>query len=63
MDIFDVELANVVHSAAHLKIFYHEEKERSGMPVLSTLSDLEDYLKRRSGEETNTCNNVHLSLH
>ena len=51
MDIFDVELADVVHSAAHLKIFYHEEKIRSGIPVLSTLSDLENHLKRRRDED------------
>jgi len=51
MEIFDVELADVVHASAHLKVFYHEEGKRAGMPALLTLSDLEDYLRRKRDQD------------
>ena len=51
MNVFDVELADVVHAAAHLKVFYHVEGKRNSMEVLLTLPDLEDYLKRRRDED------------
>jgi hypothetical protein len=51
MDVFDVELADVVHAAAHLRVFYHEEKKQIKRQVLITLSDLENHLKRRRDED------------
>lgn len=51
MDIFDVELADIVHASAHLKVFYHEEGKRAGMQVLLTLTELEDYLRRKRDED------------
>lgn len=52
MEIFDVDLQDVVHAAAHLKIFYHEEKTRSGKYVPITLVELEDYLRKKRNEST-----------
>jgi hypothetical protein len=50
MDIFDVDLRDVVHAAARLKVFYHEEKKRVGSEVPLTLAELEEYLKRKRTE-------------
>ena len=50
MDIFDVDLADMVHVSAYLKVFYHEEGKRAGMEVLLSLSALEDYLRRKRDE-------------
>ena len=50
MEIFDVELQDIVHSAAHLKIFYHQEPKRVGLNVPITLVELEEHLKKRRVE-------------
>ena len=47
MEIFDVDLRDVVHAAAHLKIFYHEEEKRVGVDLPVTLSELEEVLTRK----------------
>ena len=46
MQIFDVELDDVVHVAAHLKIFYHEEEKGIGIEVPVTLNELEALIPR-----------------
>jgi hypothetical protein len=52
MEIFDVDIQDMVHAAAHLKVFYHEEGKRkgSGMPIM--LNELEEYLRKKR-EESN----------
>ena len=50
MDIFDVDLQDIVHAAAHLKIFYHQEAKRAGEDVPITLVELEEYLKKKRME-------------
>jgi len=51
MDVFDVGLQDVVHAAAHLKVFYHEEAKRVGMEIPVTLPELEESLrKKRAGD-------------
>jgi len=50
MEIFDVDIQDVVHAAAHLKIFYHEETKRVDKLVPVTLTDLEDYLRKKRME-------------
>jgi len=50
MEIFDVDLQDVVHAAANLKVFYHEEGKRVGMEMPVTLSELEEYLRRKRRE-------------
>jgi hypothetical protein len=50
MEIFDVDLQDVVHAAAHLKVFYHEEAKRMTLEVPVTLAELEQYLKTKSTE-------------
>ena len=50
MEIFDVDLQDVVHAAAHLKVFYHEEEKKSGSDLPITLRELEEYLKKRIEE-------------
>jgi hypothetical protein len=50
MEIFDVELQDIVHAAAHLKVFYHEEMNRVGEFVPITLTELEEYLKKKRAE-------------
>jgi hypothetical protein len=47
MEIFDVDLQDVVHAAANLKVFYHEETKRLGDEVPTTLAELEEYLRRK----------------
>jgi hypothetical protein len=47
MDIFDVDLRDVVHAAAHLKIFYREEGKRVEGEVPVTLAELEDVLTKK----------------
>ena len=51
MEIFDVDLQDVVHAAAHLKIFYHEEEKVKDSDLPITLRELEEYLKRKRIEE------------
>jgi hypothetical protein len=48
MEVFDVELEDIVHAAAHLKVFYHEEQKRVGMELPITLAELEEYLKEKT---------------
>lgn len=50
MEVFDVELQDIVHAAAHLKVFYHEETKRTGKNIPITLNELEDYLKKKRTE-------------
>jgi len=51
LEVFDVDIQDVVHAAAHLKIFYHEEERRNDHDVPVTLTELEDWLrKRRTGD-------------
>lgn len=50
MDVFDVDLQDIVHAAAHLKIFYHQEMKRGEKEMPITLTELEDYLKKRRAE-------------
>lgn len=50
MEIFDVDLQDVVHAAANLKVFYHEEGKRVGVEMPVTLSELEEYLRRKRRE-------------
>ena len=47
MDVFDVDLQDIVHAAAHLKIFYHQ---RVGEDMPITLVELEEYLKKKRVE-------------
>ena len=47
MEIFDVDLQDVVHAAATLKVFYHEEGKRVGIEMPVTLAELEEYLRRK----------------
>lgn len=49
MEIFDVDVQDVVHASAHVKVFYHEEEKRIGATVPVTLADLENYLRKRRG--------------
>src|SRR5947207_8913782 len=50
MDIFDVDLQDIVHASAHLKIFYHEETKHVDEDVPITLVELEEYLKKKRVE-------------
>ena len=50
MEIFDVGLQDIVHASAHLKVFYHEESKRAGKEIPITLTELEDYLKKKRAE-------------
>ena len=50
MEIFDVDLQDIVHAAAHLKLFYYQETKREEMDIPITLVELEDYLKRKRVE-------------
>ncbi len=50
MDIFDVDLQDIVHAAAHLKLFYHEEPKHVDEDVPITLVELEEYLKKKRVE-------------
>jgi hypothetical protein len=52
MEIFDVDIQDVVHAAAHLKVFYHEEEKRKSMFVPITLSELEEYLRKKRTENS-----------
>ena len=52
MDIFDVDIQDVVHAAAHLKVFYHQEWKRSGLVVPITLCDLEEYMRKKRVESS-----------
>ena len=52
MEIFDVDLQDVVHAAAHLKVFYHEEEKMSESDLPITPRELEEYLKKKRIEET-----------
>jgi len=47
MEVFDVDIQDVVHAAAHLKVFYHEEGKRNGLDLPITLTELEDYLLKK----------------
>ena len=47
MEVFDVDIQDVVHASAHLKLFYHDEAKRAGKDVPITLIELEDYLKQK----------------
>ena len=51
MEIFDVDIQDVVHAAAHLKLFYHEEEKIAAQEVPVTLTELEDYLKEKRKDE------------
>jgi hypothetical protein len=51
MEIFDVDIQDVVHAAAHLKLFYHEEENIAAQEVPVTLTELEDYLKEKRKDE------------
>ena len=50
MDIFDVDIQDIVHASAHLKIFYHEETKHVDEDVPITLVELEEYLKKKRVE-------------
>ena len=50
MQVFDVDLQDVVHAAAHLKLFYYEEAKRAGIDLPITLVELEEYLRRKRVE-------------
>jgi hypothetical protein len=50
MEIFDVDLQDIAHAAAHLKVFYHQETKRAGQYLPITLTELEDYLKKKRTE-------------
>ena len=50
MEVFDADLQDIVHAAAHLKLFYHEESKTTGVDLPITLVELEEYLKRRRAE-------------
>ena len=52
MEIFDVDVQDVVHAAAHLKVFYHEEGKRKSMFLPITLSELEVYLRKKRMESS-----------
>ena len=51
MEVFDVDIQDVVHAAAHLKVFYHEEEKRVGIQVPITLDELEEYLRKKRAED------------
>jgi hypothetical protein len=51
METFDVDIQDVVHAAAHLKLFYHEEEKIAAQEVPVTLTELEDYLKEKRKDE------------
>lgn len=50
MDVFDVDIQDVVHASAHLKIFYHDEAKRIGKDVPITLTELEEYMRQKRAE-------------
>ena len=52
LEVFDVDIQDVVHAAAHLKIFYHEEERRNDHDVPVTLTELEDWLRKRRAGDT-----------
>lgn len=52
MEIFDVDIQDVVHAAAHLKVFYHEEGKRKGSDIPITLNELEEYLRKKRQESS-----------
>jgi len=52
MEVFDVDFQDVVHAAAHLKVFYHEEEKMGESDLPITLRELEEYLKQKRIEET-----------
>lgn len=60
MEIFDVDIQDIVHSAAHLKIFYHEEAKRVGTEMPLTLTELEDYLRKKREESLTWPKFMHL---
>lgn len=47
MEVFDVDIQDVVHAAAHLKVFYHDEGKRKALDLPITLAELEDYLLKK----------------
>jgi hypothetical protein len=47
MEIFDVNLQDVVHAAVNLKVFYHEEGKRVEEEMPVTLVEVDEYLKRK----------------
>jgi len=50
MEVFDVDIQDVVHASAHIKIFYHDETRRVGKDVPITLRELEEYLRQKRAE-------------
>jgi len=52
MEIFDVDVQDIVHAAAHLKVFYHEEEKMAESDLPITLIELEEYLKKKRIEDT-----------
>jgi len=45
-----VDIVDVVHASARLKIFYYDESKRVGKHVPVTLTELEDYMRQKRAE-------------
>jgi hypothetical protein len=51
MEVFDVDIQDVVHTAAHLKLFFHEEERMVTQEVPVTLTELEEHLREKRKQE------------
>lgn len=50
MEVFDVDIQDVVHASAHLKIFYYDEARRVGKRVPVTSTELEEFMRLKRAE-------------
>jgi hypothetical protein len=50
MEVFDVDIQDVVHASAHLKIFYYDEAKRAGKHIPVTLTELEEFMRLKRAE-------------
>jgi hypothetical protein len=50
MEVFDVDIQDVVNASARLKIFYHDESKRVGKHAPVTLTELEEFMRQKRAE-------------
>jgi hypothetical protein len=50
MEVFDVDIQDVVHASARLKIFYYDESKRVGEDIPVTLIELEEFMRQKRAE-------------
>lgn len=53
MEVFDVDIQDVVRASARLKIFYYDEPKRVGKHIPVTLTELEEFMRQKRAERVN----------